>query len=117
MVIEIYKAPMPERDSVVGAMRRMKVGETFMVPVKSANTRRGLYATATVAGIKIKTVVREGKIQVWRVPGGEPKPRGHKLSHDETKVAMGVEPEVDDIEDEFEEKVHVVAPEWEMNNG
>lgn len=65
MGIELYRAPIPERDSITAAMRRMEVGETFIV---EAN-RTGLYAMAATVGIRIRTVKRaNGRVQVWRKP-------------------------------------------------
>ncbi len=115
MAIEVYKAPMPERDSVAGAMRRMKVGETFMIEATSPNTRTGLYATARVVGIRIRTVVRpQGKIQVWRV-GSIENEAPKEVVPSEKKEPFWVEPEVEgESEEEFEETVVVVPPDWEM---
>lgn len=77
MGIEVFEAPLPVRQSIRAAMKRMDVGETFIVDAGKKHRRTGLYATARALGVGITTLVRpDGRIQVWCVerPINEPGP-------------------------------------------
>lgn len=63
--------PLPGMHGVTGTLRRLEVGDSFLIQDASPSHRTQVYHAASRLGIKVSVrVIGANELRVWRVEGG-----------------------------------------------